>query len=182
MSTTNNAIVQRTSQEVTRCIEQNDPSLTRIFIHLSTADCPYKGSGSTHLGNDIVIQNNTEFINLGKSIGNNTCLKKVAFCRCNRRVPGAATTRQFMNGFKRNMSVCGVVFVPISFSQGLGHELMNFYRDSNERLLNIDIERCPMSYQGFATLINTLKACKNLQLIRIRNSYTDGHLISTMDV
>ena len=84
MSTTN-AIV-RTSQEATRCIEQNDPSLTRIFIHLSTAECYNKGSSNAHLGNDIVIQNNTEFINLGKSIGNNTCLERVAFCRCNRRL------------------------------------------------------------------------------------------------
>ena len=84
MSTTN--AIQRTSQEVTRCIEQNDPSLTRIFIHLSTATCNNKGFNSSYLGSDIVVQNNTEFINLGKSIGNNTCLERVAFCRCNRRL------------------------------------------------------------------------------------------------
>ena len=78
MSTT-----QRTSQEVTRCVEQNDPTLTRIFIHLSNAPCNIKGS--TILGNSFVhdvVQNNTEFINLGKSIGNNTCLERIALCGC----------------------------------------------------------------------------------------------------
>jgi len=125
MSTTN-AIVQRTSQEATRCVEQNDPNMTRIFIHLSTVNCPYKGS--VNLGNDIVIQNNTEFINLGKSIGNNTCLERVALCGCDERLPGAATTRQFMNGFKRSTSIKGISFMPFSFSRGLGNELLNFYQ------------------------------------------------------
>ena len=174
MSTTN--AIQRTSQEVTRCIEQNDPSLTRIFIHLSTATCNNKGFNSSYLGSDIVVQNNTEFINLGKSIGNNTCLERVAFCRCNRRLPGAATTRRFMNGFKRNTSVKGITFVSLSFSRGLGSELMNsYYPQYAERLEYITIERCPMSYQAFVNVINTLKACRNLKTIYIDDSYTDGH-------
>ena len=110
MSTTN-AIVQRTSQEVTRCIEQNDPNLTRIFIHLNTADCRFKSQNKE--GDDIVIQNNTEFINLGKSIGNNTCLESIALCGCNRTLPGAATTRQFMAGFKCNTSIIRLSFPPV---------------------------------------------------------------------
>jgi len=147
--------------------------LKRVFIHLSTAACNYKGS--IELGDDIVVKNNTEFIDLGKTIGNNTCLERVAFCRCNRRVPGDDTTRKFIEGFKCSASVKEIIFVPFSFSHGLGYELMNFYQDSNDRLEHIFIESCPMSYRGFVTLFNTLKACRNLRIIRIGNCYTDGH-------
>ena len=173
---TTNAIVQRTSQEVTRCIEQNDPSLTRIFIHLSTATCRGKGSSSTLLGNDIVVQNNSDFIRLGDIIGNNTYLERVAFCRCNRRVPGEDTTRKFIEGFKRSTSVKELYFPSlISFSHGLGCELMNFYENNNDRLENFFLEGCSMSYRGFVTLTNAIKACKKLKSIRIGNCYTNPH-------
>ena len=168
MSTTN-AIVQRTSQEATRCIEQNDPALTRIFIHLSNAPCNNKGSNI--LGNDIVVQNNTEFINLGKSIGNNTCLERIALCGCNRTLPGAATTRQFMNGFKRNESINDIAFFPdINFSQenGLGRELMDFYKN-NRRLQRITLDRNDLHNGGYRAIISTLRACRNMKTIRIKS-------------
>ena len=166
MSTTN-AIVQRTSQEVTRCIEQNDPNLTRIFIHLNTADCRFKSQNKE--GDDIVIQNNTEFINLGKSIGNNTCLESIALCGCNRRLPGAATTRQFMTGFKCNTSIIRLSFSPnITFSQenGLGRELMDFYK-SNRRLQRIVLDRNDLRNGGYRAITSTLKACRDMRSIRI---------------
>jgi len=170
MSTT-----KRTSKELTQCLEGNDPSLTKLLIHLSTGDCPYRNNKNFMKYDTITVQNNTEFINLGKSIGNNTQLKRIAFCRCNRRTPGAATTRQFINGFKCNESINDIAFASrIDFSQGLGLQLMNFYKSNNKSLRNIYIETGDLRNGGYRAIVNTLRECNSMICIRLRQCGITG--------
>ena len=168
------------SDEVIRRIEENDPTLTKIFVHLNN-NCPL--ASGWRCGDVVVVADkNDELVALGKSMGSNTHLNRFWLCGCARELPDDSTSKRFMEGFKRNTSIDNIYFGLFSnFSQGLGFEILEFFRNNSTRLKSLLVDGCLLANGGERAILNTLSACKGIKKIGITQTEIDvGQLSLTI--
>lgn len=163
---------QRSREEVIRRIEENDPTLTKLIVHLHD-NCPHYQQNSWFAGDSIVVDND-ELVALGKGTGANTHLNRFCFCGCGRELPDESTTKRFMEGFKRNTSIVTIFFDLINnFSQGLGLEILEVFRNNSTRLRLFLMDHCDLANGGEHEILTTLSACKKIEVIGTRGTGID---------
>ena len=163
------------NQEILRRLKENDPTFTNLCIcnQNQIEDefefCPNKF--------DFCPTNGEELGWLGYFLGKSTTLDKLYISStpspsCN------AGVEDFRRGLGRNRSIRSVSFYRHGRLDGqIFHMLDLFFKNIDNNLSEIDVDRCFLGAEGSRLLSSMLRACKSLQTVILYNNVMDGQLV-----
>ena len=140
------------SQETLRMIEQNDASLTRLFL-----------SPTNHLRQNFRCFNSSDardFSRLGAAIGANTHITTFGV-----NLPVTAANGGFYDGLKRNTSINRLDLINGNIVDG--NDILKVYQEQNINLIDIRIGHCNLENGGDVIIATTLKKCINLKCFAV---------------
>ena len=165
------------SQETLRKVEENDPSLTDLWMgRLYSEDAGgFYSIDARH------------YSALGTAIGNNCHLTELYISlRDGDHNYGLAldvTNREFYDGLHRNTSIS---LLSVNCNRhiivgGVGHELLKAYK-KNGNLTSLNINGANLQNGGDRVIVDTLRNCRNLRQVTLINcNITDEQLLPIVD-
>ena len=159
------------SQDTLRRIEQNDAILSLLWIGNTGVDGGFKSSDSS------------DYSRLGTAIGNNYKHLRKLIVALDDEDPLDIANNEFFDGLKRNSSISNL---ELSCNEhiligGVEHEILKSYQKNNN-LTRLYIHHAVLDNGGCNVITDTLRWCRNLNTINLRNNnITDEQLLPMLE-
>ena len=152
------------SRETLSRVTQNDPSMTTLSLADTSLYYGDEGDFYSVFGDD--------YSALGAAVANNTHLTRLIIqIRSSDYLPLGVADREFYDGLKSNSSINELLFHCYSQStiaEGVAQEIFKAYQ-KNGNLTVLRITNANLQNGGDRVIVDTLRNCRNLSEISLRN-------------
>ena len=159
------------SREILRRVEQNDATLTELYLRSGYIDGFSSSRGS-------------DYSKLGACIGENTHLTKL-YVNTHGLESIPFPSREFARGLQRNSSIRDLVFCCSNnniVDVVAMHEILDAYQENNSHLTQLTVTHGRLENGGDRLIANTLRRCTNLKKVSLQICLiADDQLLSIIE-